>query len=42
MTEPHKPRGWTKFDELARKLAAVPKTTVDKLIAKRKRRKRRR
>jgi len=43
MTE-SKPRGWSKFDELARKVAAVPKEAVDKLIAKakKKRRKRRR
>lgn len=45
MAEDRKPRGWTKFDVLARKLTAVPKEAVDKAIAKtpkRKRRKRRR
>jgi hypothetical protein len=39
-----KPRGWGKFDELARKLVGVPKESADKIMAqtpKRKRRKRR-
>lgn len=30
MAEDRKPRGWGKFDELARKLAKVPKEAVDK------------
>lgn len=36
-----KPRGWQKFDELARKLAKVPKSEVDAAVeaSKRKRRK---
>lgn len=44
MADKPKPRGWGKFDALARKLAAVPKDEVDQAIAatpKRKRRKKR-
>lgn len=40
-----RPRGWGKFDSLARKLTAVPKAEVEKAIAqtpKVKRRKKRR
>jgi hypothetical protein len=43
MTEP-KPKGWKAFDSLARKVIAVPKDDVDRAIAakpKRKRRKKR-
>jgi hypothetical protein len=35
-----KPKGWSAFDVLARKLAAVPKEAVDKAIAKTPKRKR--
>lgn len=31
-----KPHGWGRFDALARKVAAVPKETVDKKIASEK------
>ena len=41
MAEDRKPRGWAKFDTLARKLTAVPKEAVEKAIAKTPKRKRR-
>lgn len=42
MTEQRKPRGWGKFDALVRKLASVPKEAVDKTIAKKKSKRRKR
>jgi hypothetical protein len=35
-----KPKGWSAFDVLARKLAAVPKEAADKAISKTPKRKR--
>lgn len=37
-----KPRGWGKFDELARRLAKVPKDAVDAAMKAAKKRKRKR
>lgn len=34
MLKKRKPRGWSAFEVLARKLAAVPKEAVDKAIEK--------
>lgn len=34
MSDEHKPRGWGKFDALAKKIVAVPKDKVDKAIAR--------
>lgn len=36
MAAESKPRGWSKFNALARKLAAVPKEAADKVIAQRR------
>ena len=41
MAEDRKPRGWSKFDALTRRLVAVPKDAVEKAIAKAPKRKRR-
>lgn len=40
MLKKRKPRGWSAFDVLARKLATVPKEAVDKAIEKTPKRKR--
>lgn len=41
MADTKKPRGWGKFDELARKLSKVPKEEVEAKIAAQPKRKRR-
>ncbi len=42
MAEERKPRGWGKFDALAKQLVAVPKQAVDSAIAKKKAKRRKR
>lgn len=39
MAEDRKPRGWGKFDELARKLVKVPRQDVAKAEKKKRRKK---